>query len=1127
MSRREQRDAVWDIFKSAPTPPKSRQSNLPDISNRSSKASIPERAETPKSYMKEDMPVIEIRGRLREVEVQLLDVRAAVERRISSFLDEFPNRLHQELKHISDRDSHLWSQNTQQVNKIQESLKVFQESSRTGQQGLFNEITSLRRRVEQLELNKTEAVQVPRVEKSQELNPMVLERIQSSFQSLREALQDEQQRRENAQKESTRQIQELHEQLRTQEKQLATKFQSYRDDIMHAQTESREKAAKLEHMKQNQYREETYYLRSIVNNLQKKVDEETSLRGQVERDYRQWTENKLQGVQQFVSTDKRNFEEKERKIVEMVQEGLGALHEIIARTREASNYQVSKVETLINENIKEIIEAVSTIKNNLHQRMEGIEHSLHEESRYRLEQQENFQNNLQALASSIEKSKVDLENQIMSSENRTGASIYTLEQKTNQNQKELEEWKVTRTAEVESANQSVLSQLESDKDSVHKTLDKLTRETQVLKKEVRNSQEYFENLVEQAKSKITHEDSLLEQRLNSAITVISDQLNKEIHDYQVSTQRHISNFEFEQAKTLASRIDQLQRGTKDEIAYAVREEMKQRKGDILSQDNSMRSHVSEIQSYLMQIFSDKLSEVFVSIEGTQSQVQKVQKTINEFKGEVDYAHNDIYEFLKSSDEDLKQWTQEELQKVKDKLTQDLKTKTRQLESNLESTKELLSGSIQQTSEGLKSEFKHLLTQESAERNSSEQSIMHNLDQRITSLEDYTKFTINKNIETLKSEVSLELEQERNKRHTSDWNTKNKFVDLEIKQSVERCVEDMVSQVSQVEFKGSLEESLQSKLEETKQNLEAKVEAQACLTKVIDYLVNQEIKESILHSEKNIDTMFENLEKLHESITQTIQENEEALREELSSLNKEVSGLQEEVQDRFDQVYEQVDTNTAVLEEVQVQQVVSSMLYKLERPESITNKTSLNLALEELSNIKYNFEQDKYQIEDQIKKQMQEPLESIQEEITAFSENLELFENSLNHIQTSDIPEIQKKLVELDQSNPNSGNLSTLKQEVEQLKQLLQEKSDTGLSEKVKEFQTQVTELKEAIQAIEKDKDTVTTDLSSKLQNMNGKLNEVQSAVQADLAKATSQQDQHQQSVMQQLDKLYSALQNLK
>lgn len=110
MARKDKKTDMWDILRQnegqSVSIPLVKSPFLPTI-QKASRESI-QREDTPKMITKfEEMPNIEVRGRLRELEIQMLDLRAGIERRLSSVADEFPNRLNKEIRILQERDSYL------------------------------------------------------------------------------------------------------------------------------------------------------------------------------------------------------------------------------------------------------------------------------------------------------------------------------------------------------------------------------------------------------------------------------------------------------------------------------------------------------------------------------------------------------------------------------------------------------------------------------------------------------------------------------------------------------------------------------------------------------------------------------------------------------------------------------------------------------------------------------------------------------------------------------------------------------------------------------------------------------------------------------------------------------------
>lgn len=319
---------------------------------------------------------------------------------------------------------------------LQDAIKVMRNTMQTSFEKISTEVTTMRKKVDQLELKHSSAEReiehISKMPRAIMQDPVgVSTEVSLTIQSLKESLIEERRQRDQSNQESYKQIQELYVQLRNQEKETARRFQQYRDDIMETQKGSRHQVNSLDQAREEKHRNEGEYIKSVISNMQKRVDEEAALRTQIEREYRQWTEGKLQFVQEFIRNDERNIADRERNMVGMMQEGLTALHEIISRVKETNTAHVGKVQTMMNENIKDITKVISSVKDGLYSRVENLEESLQEEARLRGEQQISTHSHMQTFAQAIDQKTISLENQIMSTENRVRGLIYNIQNEVN------------------------------------------------------------------------------------------------------------------------------------------------------------------------------------------------------------------------------------------------------------------------------------------------------------------------------------------------------------------------------------------------------------------------------------------------------------------------------------------------------------------------------------------------------------------------------------------------------------------------------------------------------------------------------------------------------------------------
>jgi hypothetical protein len=139
----------------------------------------------------------------------------------------------------------------------------------------------------------------------------------------------------------------------------------------------------------------------------------------------------------MMKNEEKGLVDREANILKMMQEGLGALHEIITRVKESASAQVIKSQSVMGENIKDLAQALNSIKNSVFERLESLEFSLLEEGKYRIEQNSAAVVHIQNIAETIERQGNHTENQIMSTENRLRAMMYEMQQENMQKEEEL------------------------------------------------------------------------------------------------------------------------------------------------------------------------------------------------------------------------------------------------------------------------------------------------------------------------------------------------------------------------------------------------------------------------------------------------------------------------------------------------------------------------------------------------------------------------------------------------------------------------------------------------------------------------------------------------------------------
>ena len=86
--------------------------------------------------------VVELSSKVRELEINLMDLKSAYDRRLAQIVEEIPTRLQRELKNIESRDSHLWKENLAKQSQMVESFTQIRDQMRQKQSDLLDKITN-------------------------------------------------------------------------------------------------------------------------------------------------------------------------------------------------------------------------------------------------------------------------------------------------------------------------------------------------------------------------------------------------------------------------------------------------------------------------------------------------------------------------------------------------------------------------------------------------------------------------------------------------------------------------------------------------------------------------------------------------------------------------------------------------------------------------------------------------------------------------------------------------------------------------------------------------------------------------------------------------------------------------
>jgi hypothetical protein len=962
MSKRNQKNSeMWDIFRHTGTPPPSQLQNLSSISaipvlNPSKPAFLPsiqkpsreslQTEDTPKLIPKfEDMPNVEVRGRLRELEIQMLDLRAGIERRLSSVAEEFPNRLHKELRIIQERDSFMWKENTQKQVQISDGLKNLQEFFRNTVENLNTEIVALKRKVEEVSVKHSNTLRdveqiarVPRVVESQpgvDFSPLVA--------SFREALAEEKRKREMMQSEYNEKIQELHLLVRTSYSENGKRLQEYRDQVLDANVEVRNQIYGIESTKEDRIKSESEYLKSVYQNLQRRLEDEVSQRTTLEKEHKLWTDSRLNAIQKMMKNEEKSLAEREGKILAMMQEGLSALHEIISRAKEANTASLSKVQAMTNENLKDLAQALSSIKDSLYSRIENLEFSLQEEVKIRSEGINSAHLHIQKVNESIDRQGLFLENQIMSTENRLKSETFEIRQENEQRDKNLKDWQTTFTETFELKTEEILEKL-SKAEKKWETLFKDAEENIEKNSNYLNKTRIdLESSLEQVKNLISFEDGLIEQKVTKAVNLINDKLDQELMQVKNKVEKDLASTNAELFASLALRVEQTIRLSQEQIKAAVADEAKTRQSRLEALESLMKTADDKAYFKTTADLNREIAGINERLAGLASEDQLLKKQIFTVRDQTASSLESLFSAIDAAKENLQKWTEGfagslvenakremntlvevdrelllkeidknkvEISKIVENLKknledgfEDVNNENRNFNNELKILKEnrvqdlkgweervgLLTSSMQeainQSSEAVKAVSRALVLKEAAERNQGLESIMKSLQARIAALEDLLKFYTAKTAEELRAEFLEIVEKERSARQN------NELAQGQINKKMKKNIKDQKDQQDVAFTLNSVLDSVvqkanSEKIKKNKENIEN------ALKKWV-----QNFEKELEENYEKIEKISENLEKNEEKLKkneENLEKNEEKLKKNEENLEKTEVALQKKI-----------------------------------------------------------------------------------------------------------------------------------------------------------------------------------------------------------------------------------------
>ncbi|OMJ72921.1 hypothetical protein SteCoe_28513 [Stentor coeruleus] len=668
MSRRafEKKSEMWDLLRQNETPPPvvhtERAGFLPNIS-RGSQERL-EKRHTPKMLPKlDDIPSIEIRGRLRDLEIQMLDLRSSTERRVSNISDDFPKKINKEIKTIQERENFMWKENSQKQQQLFDNMRFLQETMKTSFEQVSLEVSNLHRKFEDLAIKQSMTCKdieyISKMPRAIEA-PVQQPDFTSVFINFNEAMSEERRKREIQQQDFNRQIQELHSLLRNTYMEHGQKLQEYREQAIITQHETKGHLLGIEMTKEERQRNEQEYMKNVFTNLQKRLEDEVLQRTLLEKDYKLWMDNKMSTFHTLIRKDEKDLADRESKILGMMQEGLSALHEIIIRVGESGSASVDKVQSSANENFRDLAQALSSIKDNLYRRLENMEFIMESKGINIGEQGGSIGQYMKNLTEKVDSYKIALEDEIMSSENRLRAIIYEIQQNEVKRAEEFKKWEKNIKEHFE-------EEMRQNKENIDKTTKEIEKKTidsrEKTVKKVEKVKKNLETSVEQLKNGINYDEQMIENKISIGFNKIDEKLAGEINKLNTVLDKTLADFHIQSATNLAAKLENILKLAQDSLKKEISEESQARKMDIQNLQGQIKSSNDGVYLKIKKDFAKEI-EVLAGKNG-EMHIEEgfFNEELEKIKAESSNSIEQLLAFINEAKENIKLWSESYVGKV--------------------------------------------------------------------------------------------------------------------------------------------------------------------------------------------------------------------------------------------------------------------------------------------------------------------------------------------------------------------------------------------------------------------------------------------------------------------------------
>lgn len=431
-----------------------------------------------------DTVINELKDKIREMEMNMIDLKSGFERKLNQILEEIPNRLTRELKSIEERDTYQWRDTKTKIKTQEGIVHNLKSNIEKSISGLTNKLDSLYNHVESQKFKAIDSVP------SKDLS------------NLNEVLDNETKKRQADHEENQKLFYQLQQNIHSLENEFLQRLKEHRDYQLEMYKSTEDERTMYNKLKDEKDDGDVEYLKNYIRTVERKLEDESAFRLKNEDDLRSWFEQKVASIHQKLKNEEKMALDREKKMMEQLQESLITINDIISGTKEQNLISISRSQTLLTDNMSNLTETVESVKEALTVRMDEVEHEITENRTKLNDIQVSTYKHAQTVNDTLDKEINRFEKVIGAFEKLIYSQTNEIKETITENETKIGKWKVSfedlqtkKLLEIHSVMKQLSKNLNKAKDDTKEKLEFTAKQLTDVKSKVDNDDEQLENRV--------------------------------------------------------------------------------------------------------------------------------------------------------------------------------------------------------------------------------------------------------------------------------------------------------------------------------------------------------------------------------------------------------------------------------------------------------------------------------------------------------------------------------------------------------------------------------------------------------------------------------------------------------